>query len=153
VTEAHEISLCGIPPAPADLLLLHVKHLRLPGLQPRSKPRNSRRLGARHTVPGARIRYRPLGPSVPEARWGQAADLGPGGACLVCDQKNEVGDHLALEIHVAGHPPMPALARVLRCDESNDGFRCGLEFLWLEPADQDCLAGLVGQDRPPAPRF
>ncbi|MEE8106102.1 MAG: PilZ domain-containing protein [Planctomycetota bacterium] len=124
------------------------------GFKPHTTQRISRRL-ARDANPDARIRFRLLGHEAPEARWGRAADLGPGGTCLVCDAENEVGDHLALEIHVAGHPPMPALARVLRCEKSTDGFRCGLEFLWLEQTDQDCLTGLATQDDtpPPPPRF
>jgi hypothetical protein len=147
-----EISLCGILPARADLLLPDVREQQHPGFTSRLTRRHARKV-ERDSNPDARIRYRPVGLEAPEALWGHAADLGSGGTCLVCENKNEVGDHLALEIHVTGHAPIPALARVLRCEAAPGGFRCGLEFLWLESTDQDCLAALAAQDQRLPPRF
>jgi len=89
------------------------------------------------------VRYRDLEGWEPSA-WGRSRDLSLGGLCLLSRAEIAVGTHLALEIHIEDEPaPVLALGRVLRCDQDEDEFASGIQFLWVGEEDRANLHRLA----------
>ena len=90
-----------------------------------------------------RVRYRDLEDSAPSG-WGRSRDISLGGLRLQTDTEIPAGCHLAVEIHIETETaPVLALAEILRCEPSGDGWMAGGRFLWVSDEDRSNLRRLA----------